>query len=217
MTRFSTSHAGNDLTIYRPALSAVVDPLRDLLKMPSRSPVGFSPAQRDTLVETIIDTDGCGIGPISVSTACEHLYCYTVRYEHGNIGTMMIAGRSVQSAIAQRSVHDALTTLHRQTLYHGPIVFHSLTTVETPRSSSGLFSSWLLHHGRVRLHETIVTCDEESLAPPPPLALIRLKLRGWLPRESSVPTCIFDGGAGPFMLHVAWGKEESDVEHIRLA
>ena len=217
MSFFSSSPDSNHRTISRPALSAVVDPLRDLLHLPPRPPVGFSPEWRDTVVETIIDKNGSGIGPISVSTSCEHLFCYTVRYEDRNVGIMMIAGGSVLSALAHHSVQDSLSTLHRESLYHGPIVFHSLTTVETPRSSSGFFSSWLLHQGRVRLHEAIVTCDEESLAPPPPLTLIRLKLRGWLPRESSVPTCIFDGGVGPFMLHVAWEKEDSDVEHIRIA
>ena len=217
MSPVSTSPDSNSKTILRPALSAVVDPLRDFLKLPPRSPVGFIPHKKDTIVETIIDTDGSGIGPISISTSCNQLYCYTTRYEDRHCGIMLVTGYSVYSALANDSVQEGLRTLHRQTLYHGPIVFHSLTTITTPKSAASLFLSWMLHQGHTRLHETILQNQDESLAPPPPLALIRLKLRGWLAHESSVPTCIFDGGTGIFMLHVAWGKESSDIEHVRLA
>ena len=206
----------NNRTIYRPALSAVVDPLRELLKLPPRSPVGFAPKQQDTIVETIIDSDGSGIGPISVSTSCAQLFCYTARYDQRNVGMMLVAGNSIHAAFASDPVREALQSIHRQTLYHGPIIFHSLTTVETPKANSGLFSSWILHQRHTKLHESIVRCADESIVPPPPLALIRLKLRGWIPNESNVPTCIFDGGTGPLMMHVAWGKADSDVEHIRL-
>ena len=217
MSPFSNSPDSNKRTISRPTLSAVVDPLRELFKLPPRPPVGFTPSKTDTFVETIIDTDGTGIGPLSVSTSCTHLFCYSVRYEHRNIGIMLIAGNCINAALAKGSVQEAISSLHHQTLVYGPIIFHSLTTVETPKSASGLLSSWVLHQGQTLLHEAIVRSEDTSIGAPPPLALIRLKLRGWLPNENSVPTCIFDGGTGPLMLHVAWGKATSDVEHIRLA
>lgn len=217
MSTSSTPSMASDKTISRPLLSAVSAPFRELLRLPPSSPSGFTPTRKDTFVETIIDSDNTGIGPISVSTACNHLFCYAVRFEQRNLGIMLITGNAVQQALSNGSVDHGLATLHRQTLHHGPIVFHSLLTVVTPRSSRGVFPAVVLHAGQIQLHQAILRSKDCTLGELPPLAQVRLQLKGWLGYERSVPTCIFDGTGLPLMLHVAWGKDSSDVEHLRIA
>lgn len=217
MHNLSATHDSTNRTIVRPTSSALLDPFRYALKLPPRSPCGFTPAKESTVVETVIDAEGDGIGPISISTACNHLFIYSVRYEHQNLGVMIVAGNCVQEAVADGRVRRGLEELHSKSLYLGPVMFHSLTTVVTPKSSRGLFASTVLHGGQTLLHENIALMGGDSTSPPPPLALLRLKLYGWLPFENSVPTCTIFGGAPALMMRIAWGQTPGSIEHARLA
>ena len=217
MNKLTTLTTNCTRTIDRPTSSALIDPFRYILKLPPRAPEGFIAQKNSTLVETVIDAEGDGIGPISVSTACNHLFCYAVRYEHKNLGIMLIAGDCVQEALADGRIFEAIETLNNKSLFFGPIMFHSLTTVVTPQSARGFLASTVLHIGQTQLHSTIADIGSQTLSPPPPLTLLRVKLNGWLPFENSLPTCIFEGGTPNLMMHVAWDKNPLHSEHLRLA
>lgn len=205
-------------TISRPTISAVVDPFRDLIGLPSRVPPGFKPEPHLTTVDTIIDHCGDGVGPLSVSTSCNHLFCYVSRYEDRRLAIMLVAGDCALGPLSDGKIQRDLALIHRQSLYHGPIVFHSLTTVITPKSTRGFFASSLLHRGQTQFLETISQASRGIHGePPPPISLLRLRLSGWLPYERSLPTCTFEERGHILMMHVAWGKKPSNAEHIRIA
>jgi hypothetical protein len=205
-------------TIARPTLSAVVDPFRDIIGLPSRVPSGFKPAPQSTAVDTIIDHAGDGVGPLSVSTACNHLFCYVARYEDKRTAVMLIAGDCALEPLSDGRIHRDLALIHHHTLYYGPIVFHSLTTVITPKSTRGFFASSVVHRGQTGLLEAITQASHGiHNEPPPPISLLRLKLSGWLPYETSVPTCIFQERGHILLMRVAWGKNASSAEHVRIA
>lgn len=205
-------------TIARPTSSAVVDPLRDILGFPSRVPVGFTPDRSSTTVDTLIDHSGEGIGPVAVSTACNHLFCYTARYEDKRLAVMFVTGDCALVPLSDGRVDNDLALIHRNTLQYGPIIYHSLTTIVTPKSARGLFASSVVHRGQTRFLEAATHITGEGhIDAPPPISLLRVKLSGWLPYETSVPTCTFVGHRHALIMDVAWGKSLASMERIRLA
>lgn len=204
-------------TIERPVLSAIVDPFRDIIGLPPRPPPGFKPDIHDTTIDTIIDRTGDGIGPLAISTACNHLYCYAARYEDGMSAVTVIAGDCALAPIADGRLQDDVALINRLTLYHGPISSHSLTTVVTPRSNRGFLASWVLHYAQTEVLQTLAnTTDALDTENPAPIALNRVRLHGWLAFENSLPTCVIEGDQRTIRMRIVWGKDYSSEEFIRL-
>jgi hypothetical protein len=204
-------------TIERPVLSAIVDPFRDIIGLPPRPPSGFKPDIDDTTIDTIIDRTGDGIGPLAISTACNHLYCYAARYDDGKSAVAVIAGDCALAPIADGRLQHDISLINRLTLHHGPISSHSLTTVVTPRSNRGFLASWVLHHAQTEILQTLAnTPDALGTENPAPIAPIRVRLRGWLSFENSLPTCVIEGDQRAIRMRIIWGKDYSSEEVVRL-
>jgi hypothetical protein len=204
-------------TIERPILSALVDPFRAIIGLPPRPPPGFRPHIQDTTIDTIIDHEGDGIGPLALSTACNHLFCYAARYDDGAAALSVIAGDCALAPVADGRLQRDISLINNLTLYHGPIASHSLTTVVTPRSSHTMLASWVLHHSQTELLQTLVnTPDALGTENPAPLMPIRVRLHGWLSFENCLPTCVIEGDRYTVTMHVVWGKDRSHEEAVRL-
>lgn len=204
-------------TIERPVLSALVDPFRDIIGLPPRPPPGFKPDIHDTTIDTIIDHSGDGVGPLAISTACNHLYCYAARYDDGISAVSVIAGDCALAPIADGRLRRDLTLINKLTLYHGPIASHSLTTVVTPRSNRGFLASWALHYAQTEILTTLAeTPDALGTEDPAPIAPIRVRLQGWLPNETCLPTCVIEGDRRSIRMRFAWGKNPSNAEGLRI-
>ncbi len=204
-------------TIERPVLSAIVDPFRDIIGLPPRPPPGFKPDRHDTTIDTIIDRTGDGIGPLAISTSCNHLYCYAARYDDGKSAVTVIAGDCALAPIADGRLHHDISLINRLTLYHGPIASHSLTTVITPRSNRGFLASWVIHHAQTEILQTLADIpDALGTENPAPITPIRVRLHGWLSFENSLPTCVIEGDQRTIRMRIAWGKQHLAEEGVRL-
>jgi len=52
-----------------PHIRRITDTVRDILHLKAPQPLGFIPRGKNTFVETIVDSEGDGIGPLSLSSA----------------------------------------------------------------------------------------------------------------------------------------------------
>lgn len=191
--------------------------MRALLHLPPPQPHGFEPHKLDTRVDTIIDIDGSGIGPIYVSTAPERLLSYAVRYDDRQTALMLITGRSISDAMMKGEIARGLQEIHRATLHHGPITHHSMMAFSTPALISNMEQSAVQYIERVAIHRMIMEQTPWDESPLPALETRKLVFTGWSPHPEVAPTCIFESKAGGmFWLTVSWGKSFAQQYMYRL-
>jgi hypothetical protein len=135
----------------------MTDSVRALLGLRPPQPSGFTPMQNATHVETIIETEDSGIGPIRLSTASARLMAYAVRYEDNQLGLMLVSGRSIAEALFRGDIADGLETISRATLHHGPIMSHAMVSLMTPARILNFENTAIEHLERTRLHELIMS------------------------------------------------------------
>ena len=200
-----------------PHIRRITDTVRDILHLKAPQPLGFAPTGKHTFVETIVDAEGDGIGPLSVSSALNRLFCYAVRYDDGKFGTMLITGDSFARAFTSGAIHDGLSSLNRATLLHGSIVQHSLVVVKTPPTCSDETSAFYLTLEKTRLHEDILRQEPANLSELPPLGLYSVALANWSSCPTIAPTCAFETRMNSsFWLTITWGKSYDSMRYFRL-
>lgn len=200
-----------------PHIRRITDTVRDIFHLKAPQPLGFIPGGANTFVETIIDSAGDGIGPLSLSSAMNRLFCYAARYEDGRLGTMLITGDSFARAFISGAIEEGLTSLNRATLLHGSIVQHSLVVVKTPQTCSDETSNFYLTLEKTRLHEDIVRQKPENLSELPPLEVYSVALSKWSSCPTIAPTCTFETRMNhSFWLTVTWGKSYDSMRYFRL-
>jgi hypothetical protein len=213
----SVIQARESFVVQRPTLDAVVDTFRDLLHLPPRHKQGFIAHGDRTFVETIIDHEQSGIGPISVSTDTPRFFAYTVRYEDNTLGLMTITGRSVSSTFRDGSTPRALHSIFQATEQHGPITRHSLFNIVTPAIMHDSVEGFAVLQARTHLHQLIFDASKFESISIPPLSLSKIILRGWPEHGSQLPSCIFHTvGRGDLWARLAWGPAYQDAEMFRL-
>ena len=203
--------------VRRPALGAVVDTFRGLLHLPPRHQQGFTPRGEHTLVETIIDHDQSGIGPITISTDARRLFAYAVRYEDGTCALMTLVGHSVCDTFKDRSTPSALRSILYATYAHGTIVRHTLLNVVTPAVLDDSLERYAVLNARTHLHQLIFDASEFESIAIPALSLSKVILRGWPKHGTQLPSCTFQTMMGDTLwMRLAWGKSYQDSSLFRL-
>lgn len=203
--------------IRRPAMGAVVDAFRDLLHLPPRHQQGFIARGEYTLVETIIDDDQVGIGPITVSTDARRFFAYAVRYQDDACGLLTIVGHSVSDTFKNGATPRALQPIFQATEQHGPIVRHTLLNVVTPVALHDSAQACAVLQARTYLHQLIFEASDFESIPVPTLSLSKVILRGWPQHGSHLPSCTFETLMGDALwMRLAWGPSYHDSELFRL-
>ncbi len=217
MVEVKTTESLQRSTIECSSFQRITDTMRALLHLPPPQPHGFAPDRLDTRVDTIIETDSSGIGPIYISTAPERLLSYAVRYEDQQTALMLITGRSISEAMSRGDIAQGLESVHRATLLHGPIIDHSMISFSTPTLHSTIEHSALNHIERTHMHRLIMEQTPWDGTSLPHLNVRKLVFTGWSPYPEVAPTCIFESKAGGiFWLTVCWGKSFAEQYMYKL-
>lgn len=213
----SVIHLPQSMIVQRPTMDAVVDTFRELLHLPPRHPQGFLAQGGDTFVETIIDHEGEGIGPINVSTDTPRFFTYAAKYEDNTTALMTIIGKSVSTTFRNGSTPRALQSIFRATLQHGPIVNHCLLNVVTPAVMHDTVEGYSVLQARTYLHQLIFDASKFEEVPVPQLTVSKVILRGWPEHGAQLPTCTFQTLMGDSLwMRLAWGKSFHESELFRL-
>ena len=204
-------------TIECSSLQRITDTVRALLHLSPPQPHGFIPDRLATRVDTIIEAETSGIGPIFISTAPERLLSYAVRYDDQQTALMLITGRSISEAMRRGDIARGLESVHRATLLHGPIIGHSMISFSTPTLHSTIEQSALNHSERTQMHRLIMEQTPWDGTSLPHLHVRKLVFTGWSPYPEVAPTCIFESHAGgTFWLTISWGKRVADQYMYKL-
>ena len=204
-------------TIDCSSVQRVADSMKAFLGLKPPRPEGFTPGRDMTHVETIIESNGSGIGPIHLSSSCARLVSYAARYEDNQLGLLIVSGRCIAEALYHGEIQRALEEVTRATLFHGPIKAHTMVSFLTPLTMLDIEHTAVEHLERTQMHELIMrqtTLDGGRL---PNLNLAKIVFRGWSTAPQAAPTCVLDGMSGlPLWLKVCWGSEIEQQHTFKL-
>lgn len=213
----STLHLRESFVIQRPTLHAVVDTFRELFHLPPRHQQGFISHGERTLVETIIDEEGSGLGPITISTNNARLFVYAAKYDDECMALMTVVGHSVSATFRNGATPHAVGSVMRATNRHGPIVSHTLLNVVTPATVNDSAEAFAVLQARTHLHQLIFDAGSFESASIPPLSLSKVILRGWPEHGSQLPSCTFQTMVGDQLwMRLAWGQTYQESDLFRL-